>query len=89
MWHESPGGQSATLWQTWCAFPQSGRQLVPLALVPQHIVPGIDEHPALEVHVTMKPVPPLPEPELLTTLPLDPEEPPLGIPPELPLEPPL
>jgi hypothetical protein len=64
-------------------------QLVPLALVPQHMVPGIDEHPALEVHVTTGPVPLLLDPELLTMPPLDPVELPLGIPPELPLVPPL
>jgi hypothetical protein len=89
MWQESPGGQSAALWQTGCSLPQPGMQLVPLALLPQHMVPGIDEHPALEVQVTMGPVPPLLEPDPLTMLPLDPVELPLGIPPELPLVPPL
>ena len=92
MWHESPAGQSAALWQTWCCFPQSDMQLVPLALLPQHVVPT--EQSAFEVQVTMTgPLPPLLDPEPLTMPPLDPVEPPLGTPLELPLtlplEPPL
>jgi hypothetical protein len=54
-------------------------------LEPQQIVPGVIEHAALDVQVTMNTVPPLLDPELLATPPLDPLEPPL----ELPLEPPL
>lgn len=87
MWHESPGGQSAALWQTWCCLPQSGAQLVPLVLLPQHIVPA--EHSALDVQVIIEPLPPLLDPEPLTMPPLDPVEPPLGIPLELPLTLPL